>query len=65
MDPDSNLREQRKLAESIMKSFDSDEGVDAHDAARLAELVDALDQWLVRGGFLPSRWQVAQASKHD
>jgi len=27
------------------------------DAARLAELVIALDEWLRRGGFLPVPWQ--------
>lgn len=29
---------------------------DNADAERLAELVEALDEWLYRGWFLPARW---------
>ena len=28
----------------------------AHDANRLAELAQALDEWIVKGGFLPTDW---------
>lgn len=65
MDPDANLEEQRSLAESILEALDVDEDagdeVDIesvrHDAERLAELVQALDQWISRGGFLPKDWR--------
>ena len=51
MDPDSNLIETRALVREILAArFESER------ANRLAELVDALDGWLARGGFLPSPW---------
>lgn len=31
---------------------------DSFDAAALCELVDGLDLWLSKGGFLPDEWQV-------
>jgi hypothetical protein len=38
-----------------------DEGADRYelelDATRLAELVLALDEWIRKGGFLPTRWR--------
>lgn len=71
MDPEANLREQREiaaeinairdcLADDIMTTEQSEalEGL----AFRLAELVEALDEWLNRGGFLPRRvapWHAA------
>jgi hypothetical protein len=56
MDPNANLNEQLELAERIAarRGIESDD--DAADAARLAELVLALDDWIVQGGFLPGRW---------
>lgn len=65
MDPEANLEEQRSLSESILEALDVDEDegeevdMDAvrDDANRLAELVQALDQWISRGGFLPKDWR--------
>lgn len=70
MDPEANLTEQRELAEEIIRKYDELEDEHAFeqlsaaerhdflcDAQRLAELVQALDQWIVRGGFLPARWR--------
>ena len=54
MDPDANLLEQRQI---VQRMLSADE-VDTADALRLAELVDALDLWLSRGGFRPRRWRV-------
>lgn len=57
MDPDASLKEQLGLAEAILR--DGECGTykpDAHDVARLAELVLALDEWLSNAGFLPARW---------
>ncbi len=51
MDPTANLREQLELAEAINNGT-ADEG----DAERLAELVEALDAWMKRGGFAPTQW---------
>lgn len=56
MDPDANLKEQLELAAAIengrILTFDELD----RTAARLAELVQALDHWLARGGFRPGRW---------
>ena len=62
MDPDVNLAEQRALAAGILRDFDADQPVDATDAARLAELVLALDRWLAGGGFPPCRWKKRKKS---
>lgn len=53
MDPDATLRELRELA--ARSAFDAD------DAIRFAQLVEALDGWLSRGGFLPKAWAVPRA----
>ena len=46
MDPNANLLEQLRLA--------------SNQGGRLAELVIALDDWIARGGFLPTRWDPAK-----
>lgn len=62
MDPDANLQEQRELAGTIIAHGEeqipqgSDPGDTTLDAYRLAELVEALDEWLAVGGFAPKRW---------
>ena len=56
MDPDANLAEQAKLARRILAADDAGDYAD-HDASRLAELVEALDEWIRRGGFLPQAWK--------
>lgn len=50
MDPNETLRLIR-----IMASFCHDS--DDEHARSLAELVDSLDGWLSRGGFLPKAWE--------
>lgn len=57
MDPEANLLEQRELAARIVKAYDGGAPVDIDDAARLAELVIALDAWLCKGGFKPATWE--------
>ena len=58
MDPNAALDELLNLATSDLREF----GNDVH---RLAELVLALDGWLAKGGFLPSRWnQSHSAAEH-
>ena len=56
MDPNENLRQQNVLADRINAQRDRGEHIDEHDAMRLAELVLALNEWIVGGGFLPSVW---------
>lgn len=57
MDPDYNLAEQLRKATRLLKDYDNEKPVDEHDAARLAELVLGLDEWISGGGFLPRDWQ--------
>ena len=58
MDPDANLSSIRILSESILEKCDSDTVIPPDDAIRLAELVQALDDWICKGGFLPHNWAV-------
>ncbi len=58
MDVNANLSELTTLAASLAVTIEtgvSDPSPD--DVARMAELVIALDEWITRGGFLPTRWQ--------
>lgn len=52
MDPDATLREMRELVGTF------NEDPECFDPHRLVELVEALDEWLVGGGFLPSAWRI-------
>ena len=63
MDPDANLKEQLELAECINLCQDRGEKCSQVDAARLAELVVALNEWLLTGGFLPQPWHDVQIAK--
>lgn len=71
MDPTANLREQLVLSARIRTQDDLlcadpppgavvthelSERI-AEDASRLAELVEALDVWISKGGFLPLTWR--------
>jgi hypothetical protein len=58
MDPNANLKEQRELAAKMITDYNDSEsnGIDQDDANRLAELVQALDEWISRQGFLPKAW---------
>lgn len=53
MDPNANLAEQRRLIADMLGANDE---IDTGDALRLAELAQALDEWISRGGFLPKEW---------
>lgn len=67
MDPNANLKEQLTLASEILAIQDAagedgsfDEGQSArveHNALRLAELVEELNAWISKGGFLPDWWR--------
>lgn len=52
MDPNANLAEQRR----IVARFALGKATKA-DGPRLADLVEALDEWITGGGFLPTPWQ--------
>lgn len=53
MDPDATLAQIRDL---IVKYQTSAEEMSTSDAAELVELVDGLDEWMTKGGFLPTDW---------
>ncbi len=52
MDPDATLEELRLHCE-----LEKARGLTTGEAERMAVLVEALDQWLSSGGFLPAAWQ--------
>lgn len=58
MDPNANLQEQLRIAQRILDAseLEDDNILESGDAERLSELVLALDEWITRGGFMPSRW---------
>lgn len=59
MDPTANLEQQILLAREMIRQYNDEDsnGIDQDDAARLAELVLALDGWITRCGFLPAPWE--------
>lgn len=52
MDPNANLAELRRLTRRAL--YDND--LTPAEVTRLAELVEALDEWLAKGGSLPDAW---------
>lgn len=62
MDPNALLKALRAKAEFIIKHTDTDEpdiDVTAEDAAELAEMIQNLDGWIMKGGFFPKDWREA------
>lgn len=58
MDPDDTLTQIREL---ITKYQTSAEEMSTSDAAELVLLVDGLDEWLTKGGFLPTEWNALRS----
>ena len=65
MDPNLNLKMIRTLVTQINHTFDtysirslthSEADILKQRAYDLAALVEALDEWMVKGGFTPSEW---------
>ena len=54
MDPNANLAEQRRIVARVTEGHDLVDHI--HDLERLADLVEALDNWIVNGGCLPAAW---------
>jgi hypothetical protein len=50
MDPDKNLKDQLDLANDLLEEDDDEKSL------RLAELVLDLNEWILKGGFLPKDW---------
>lgn len=60
MDPNENLKRQRELAAEIIKLYEIETSLNDYKLVplgnELAEHVQALDEWLAKGGFLPEGW---------
>lgn len=65
MDPSANLKEQLELAEKLFTREEEYESSDDYDidARRLAELVLALNEWIMGRGYMPVQWQAARAQR--
>ena len=63
MDPDANLAEQLELANRILACGAGE--MEDGELERLAELVEALDEWIKSGGFLPEAWQVTKVEGRE
>ena len=72
MDPNANIARQRELVREIQKldAIAQQDGLTPETAddtmvaaCELAELVQALDGWLCRGGFRPSGWDALARSQ--
>jgi hypothetical protein len=61
MDPDETLRQIRLTIKQLRVEDKPVGGIAEHTfvqhARDLAELVDGLDEWLSKSGFLPAAWQ--------
>ena len=58
MDPNAALENAREAARGVIEAIDNG-NIQALDvsASNLAEAFQALDTWLLRGGFKPDAWQ--------
>lgn len=60
MDPNETLKQIRShIAAMNAADLAEDAAAYAFAAMQLAESVEALDEWLKKGGFLPDAWQRA------
>lgn len=57
MDPNVALEEIRRLIETCLDSSVPTKPTPKEAFLELAELVDGLDGWLSKGGFLPDAWE--------
>lgn len=51
MDPDATLAEIRQLNEAAKQA-----PLNVEQTDQLSVLIEALDEWLTKGGFLPTEW---------
>lgn len=63
MDPDENLKELRELTANFEENDSQETYPSSRDAYRIVELIEALDEWIKKGGFLPAEWQAARDTK--
>ena len=65
MDPDAALEELLDLTRPLLNLGDTEPGPTPATVSRIVELVDALDGWLLAGGYLPRRWAGRSRSACD
>lgn len=63
MDPNETLRRLRRLQEKFQTGGRMENSRDLAD--EMAELFEALDGWLSKGGFLPDAWKQAPTAEKD
>jgi hypothetical protein len=56
MDPNANLQEQREIVRWLLDINEENADELSKKTDRLAQLVEALDDWLSKGGFPPKAW---------
>lgn len=56
MDPNATLARMMVLSTRIMSTVDQGKDPSRSDADELAECVDSLNEWVKRGGCLPTAW---------
>lgn len=57
MDPNAALETLRELAERLINESDAGQEPDETVVMRMCEVFQGLDDWIAKGGFLPSNWQ--------
>ncbi len=57
MDPDANLAEQLRIVQQMTDNENQNLRTDDVLTGRLADLVESLNDWIVKGGALPKAWQ--------
>lgn len=57
MDPNETLTKLREIKRRIQANVDTGTPLSPADAPDMADLFEALDDWLSKGGFLPADWQ--------
>jgi len=62
VDPNETLSRLRALAAEILATADRSTDGDDPEGVAMAELFQALDEWIERGGFLPAPWLEAITS---
>lgn len=57
MDPNATLEKIRATYEPLRVMLEDTAGEDTEMVQELLDSIEALDEWLSKGGFLPKDWQ--------
>jgi hypothetical protein len=63
MDPNAALKEIREIIKEADDCLNSEEELVAFNFSRLVDLIDGLDGWISKGGFLPDDWTGKEKNK--